>query len=105
MPKASPGRDFLGETPWECLPGSDSLGEPPWERPPGRDSLGEILSLWKDSFRAGPPRYSEFPGITRMTFYRLPFSRPFQTALERHFFALGTEKPPKMEPKPSQNGA
>ena len=38
-----------------------------------------------------------------MTFYRLHFSRPFRTALERHFFALGSEKPPKMEPKPSQN--
>ena len=40
-----------------------------------------------------------------MTFYRLLFWLPFQLALERHFFALGTEKPPKMEPKPSQNGA
>ena len=40
-----------------------------------------------------------------MTFYRLVFRLPFQTALERHFFALGTEKPPKMEPKPSQNRA
>jgi len=38
-----------------------------------------------------------------MTFYRLLFRLAFQTALERHFFALGTEKPPKMEPKPSQN--
>ena len=40
-----------------------------------------------------------------MTFYRLLFWLAFQLALERHFFALGTEKPPKMEPKPSQNGA
>ena len=39
-----------------------------------------------------------------MTFYRLLFWLAFQLALERHFFALGTEKPPKMEPKPSQNG-
>ena len=38
-----------------------------------------------------------------MTFYRLLFWLAFQLALERHFFALGTEKPPKMEPKPSQN--
>ena len=38
-----------------------------------------------------------------MTFYRLHFSRPFRTALERHFFALSSEKPPKIEPKPSQN--
>ena len=38
-----------------------------------------------------------------MTFYHLVFRLPFQTALERHFFALGTEKPPKMEPKASQN--
>ena len=40
-----------------------------------------------------------------MTFYRLVVRLPFQIALERHFFALGTEKPPKMEPKPSQNPA
>ena len=40
-----------------------------------------------------------------MTFYRLIFWLAFQVALERHFFALGTEKPPKMEPKPSQNRA
>ena len=40
-----------------------------------------------------------------MTFSRLVFRLLFQTALEGHFFALGTEKPPKMEPKPSQNGA
>ena len=39
-----------------------------------------------------------------MTFYRLLFWLAFQLALERHFFALGAEKPPKMEPKPSQNG-
>ena len=40
-----------------------------------------------------------------MTFYRLVFGLAFQLALERDFFALGTEKPPKMEPKPFQNGA
>ena len=40
-----------------------------------------------------------------MTFYRFVFWLPFEVALERHFFALGIEKPPKMEPKPSQNGA
>ena len=101
MPKASPGRDFLGDTPWECLPGSDSLGEPPWESLPGRDSLGE--TPWKDSFRAGPPRYPKFLEVPRMTFYRLLFRLAFRSALERHFFGLGTEKLPKMEPKPSQN--
>ena len=35
--------------------------------------------------------------------FRLLFRLAFQTALEAHFFALETEKPPKMEPKPSQN--
>ena len=40
-----------------------------------------------------------------MTFYRLVFGLAFQLALERHFFALGPEKPPKMESKPSQNAA
>ena len=38
-----------------------------------------------------------------MTFYRLVFRLPFQTALERNFFALGIQKSPRMEPKPSQN--
>ena len=89
-----PGRHSLGEPPWESLPGKLSLESSPWKALPG-----------KESFRAGPPRYSGFPGNLRVTFYRLVFWLPFQLALERHFFALGTEKPPKMEPKPSQNGA
>ena len=38
-------------------------------------------------------------------FFRLLFRRRLQTALERLFFALGAPKPPKMEPKPSQNRA
>ena len=91
------------DTPWERFPRRDSLGVPPWERLPGRDSLGESLSLWKDSFRAGPARYPKSVGVSCMTFYRLLFRLAFQLALERHFFALDTEKPPKMEPKPSQN--
>merc|ERR1712078_215666 len=33
-----------------------------------------------------------------MTFYRLLFWLAFQLALERQFFALGTEKPPKLAP-------
>ena len=98
-------RDPLGEISWERLPGSASLGAIPWESLPGRDSLGEILSLWKESLRAGPPSAPKLPKITRVTFYRTFFRLAFQTALERHFFALGTEKPPKMEPKPSQNRA
>ena len=38
-------------------------------------------------------------------FFRLLFRRRLQTALERLFFAPGAPKPPKMEPKPSQNRA
>ena len=94
MERPLPGRDSLGvspwNTPWESLPGRDPLGEIPWERLPGKNLLGP-----------GHP-----PGeISRVTFYRLLFWLAFQLALERHFFALGTEKPPKMEPKPSQNRA
>ena len=105
--ESSPGaplcRHSLGEISSERLPGSASLGATPWERLPGRDSLGE--TLWKESLRARPPRYPELLGVSCMTFYRLLFRLAFQLALERHFFALDSEKPPKMEPKPSQNRA
>ena len=38
-------------------------------------------------------------------FFRLLFRRRLRTVLERLFFALGAPKPPKIEPKPSQNRA
>ena len=84
-----PGSASLGATPWESLPGKASLGEMPSESLPGKTLLGP-----------GHPALRN----PRMTFYRLLFWLAFQLALERHFFALGTEKPPKMEPKPFQNG-
>ena len=43
--------------------------------------------------------------IDFLLFFRLLFRHRLQTALERLFFALGAPKPPKMEPKPSQNRA
>ena len=62
----------------------------PWERLPGETLLGP-----------GHPRTE----ISRVAFFRIVFRLAFQTALETHFFALEIEKPPKMEPKPSQNPA
>ena len=47
-----------------------------------------------------PPRPTDF-----LLFFRLLFRHRFRTALARLFFALRAPKPPKMEPKPSQNGA
>ena len=88
---------LLDRLSWIASPGSPLLDRLPWIASPG--------SPGTESFRAGPPRYPGFPGNPRVTFYRLLFWLAFQVALERHFFALGSEKPPKMEPKPSQNGA
>ena len=91
------------------LPGNASRGMP-LGNPPGKTHLPGNASwgmpLRESPFRASPASarsYPELLGVPCMTFYRLHFSCPFRTALERHFFALGSEKPPKMEPKPSQN--
>ena len=66
-------------------------------------STREMLSHRLPPFRRPLPerrRPTDF-----LLFFRLLFRRRFRTALERLFFALGAPKPPKMEPKPSQNRA
>ena len=73
-----------------------------------RAGAGRVVST-RSARRALPPAPAIPPTPRRKSnfslFFRLLFRRRLQTALERLFFALGAPKPPKMEPKPSQNGA
>ena len=74
-----------------------------------RAGAGRVRFTLVNARSALPPAPAIPPTLPRNStfscFFRLLFRHRFRIALQRLFFALGAPKPPKMEPKPSQNRA